>query len=165
MDKGTAGEGKLQAAIMSLGANIFLIAIKLAAALETGSLGIIAEMLHSVFDLVASIFAYGGIRKSMKPADEDHHYGHDKYENLSALAQSALIFLTGIFIIIEAVGRLQNPITITSSWIGIVVILITIAIDFLVSKRLHEASRQFRSAALNADAYHFSTDLWGAGAG
>jgi len=85
---------KLNAASISIIVNVFLIVMKLAVAIITGSLAILAELAHSFFDMIASIFAYTGIKKAEEPADETHHYGHEKFENLSSLAQTILIVLT-----------------------------------------------------------------------
>jgi cation diffusion facilitator family transporter len=142
-------------------ANVALIVLKLAAAIATGSLGVIAELLHSSFDLLASCLAYLGIHKSLQPADDDHHYGHEKFENLSSLAQATLIFITGIMLIFEAAQRLANPLPVSSSILGIAIIAITILADYALSKRLGEASVKYGSAALKADSANFATDLWG----
>jgi cation diffusion facilitator family transporter len=153
---------KLHAASFSVGVNLFLIVLKLIVAFLTGSLAVLAELLHSVFDLLASVFAYLGIRKADEPADGTHHYGHEKFENLSSLAQTILIVITSIIVIYEAMSRISNPTVIESSELGVAVMLITIVVDYRLSKFLHKASRDHGSAALEADAYHFTTDLWGA---
>lgn len=141
---------------------MFLIVLKLVVAFLTGSLAVLAELLHSVFDLLASVFAYLGIRKADEPADGTHHYGHEKFENLSSLAQTILIVITSIIVIYEAISRISNPAVIESSELGVAVMIITIVVDYRLSKFLHKASRDHGSAALEADAYHFTTDLWGA---
>jgi cation diffusion facilitator family transporter len=153
---------KLRAASFSVGVNLFLIILKLVVAILTGSLAVLAELLHSGFDLLASVFAYIGIRKADEPADGTHHYGHEKFENLSSLAQTVLIVITSMLVIYEAASRISNPAEINSSELGVLVMLITIFVDYRLSKFLHKASRDHGSAALEADAYHFTTDLWGA---
>jgi cation diffusion facilitator family transporter len=153
---------KLHAASFSVGVNLLLIVLKLVVAFLTGSLAVLAELLHSVFDLLASVFAYLGIRKADEPADGTHHYGHEKFENLSSLAQTILIVVTSMLVIYEAVSRLSNPTVIESSELGVLVMIITIVVDYRLSKFLHKASQDHGSAALEADAYHFTTDLWGA---
>jgi len=153
---------KLRAASLSICVNLFLITIKLSVALITGSIAIFAELAHSVFDCLASVFAYLGIRKANKPADDSHHYGHEKFENLSALAQSILIFITSLFIIYEASSRIFNPKEINATELGLIVMIVTIGVDYFFSKYLHKTSEEHGSAALEADAYHFTTDLWGA---
>jgi len=159
---GGDGGRKLRAASFSLGVNVLLILLKLSVVLVTGSLAILAELLHSFFDMLASLFAYIGIRKAQEPADESHLYGHDKFENLSSLAQTILIVVTSFLVIYEAVNRIASPTKIESTELGLGVMVITIVIDYFLAKYLHKTSRDYGSAALEADAYHFSTDLWGA---
>jgi len=153
---------KLRAASLSIGVNIFLIVMKLAVALITGSLAILAELAHSCFDMLASVFAYLGIRKAGEPADSTHHYGHEKFENLSSLAQVVLIVLTSVIIIYEALERIFSPKEIKATELGLIAMVVTIGVDYFVSRYLHRASEEYGSCALEADAYHFTTDLWGA---
>jgi len=159
---GGDGGRKLRAASFSLGVNVLLILLKLSVVLVTGSLAILAELLHSFFDMLASLLAYIGIRKAQEPADESHLYGHDKFENLSSLAQTVLIVVTSFLVIYEAVNRITSPTKIESTELGLGVMVLTIVIDYFLAKYLHKTSRDYGSAALEADAYHFSTDLWGA---
>ena len=156
------GSKKLKAASFSIYVNIFLIILKLIVSIMTNSLAILAELFHSLFDMLASVFAYLGIKKAEEPADKTHHFGHEKVENISSLAQTLLIVITSIFIIYEAIKRIYHPQKIETGYLGIIVMLITIAVDFFISKYLHKASSDHGSVALEADAYHFTTDLWGA---
>jgi cation diffusion facilitator family transporter len=151
---------KLKAASLSIAVNAVLALAKLGVGLSTNSLGIIAEFLHSLFDLLASVFAYFGIRKAMEPADSDHPYGHDKYENLSALLQTLLILLTALWVGFEAAQRFLNPAPIESTWLGIAVMGGALAVDFFFARFLHGVSRREGSVALESDAYHFTSDLW-----
>ncbi len=153
---------KLRAASMSIGVNLFLIVIKLAVAIITGSLAIFAELAHSFFDMIASIFAYTGIKKAEEPADSSHHYGHEKFENLSSLAQTILIVITSVIIIYEALDRIRSPKPIEATELGLIAMVATIGVDYFVSKYLHKASEEHGSSALEADAYHFTTDMLGA---
>jgi cation diffusion facilitator family transporter len=153
---------KLRAASMSIGVNVFLIIMKLAVAIITGSLAIFAELAHSFFDMIASTFAYTGIKKAEEPADETHHYGHEKFENLSSLAQTILIVITSVIIIYEALDRIRFPKPIEATELGLIAMVVTIGVDYFVSKYLHKAGEEHGSSALEADAYHFTTDLWGA---
>lgn len=156
------GSKKLRAASFSVGVNVFLIVIKFAVALITGSLAILAELLHSFFDLLASVFAYVGIKKAEQPADKTHLYGHEKFENLSSFLQTILIVVTSALIIYEALHRIASPKKLEFAELGLVVMVVTIGIDYFLSKYLHGASHKYGSSALEADAYHFTTDLWGA---
>ena len=151
---------KLKAASYSIYVNIGLTAAKLAVGILTGSIALLAEFLNSFFDLLASAFAYVGIYQASKPADSDHPYGHEKFENLSALLQVVLIVLTAAGIAWTAVMRLVNPQPIESSWLGVAVMACALAVDYFFGKYLLEISRRTRSVALETDAYHFTSDLW-----
>lgn len=151
---------KLGAASFSIYVNIFLTIIKLGVAILTNSLAIIAELMHSLFDLLASVFAYFGIKKAAEPADEKHQFGHEKIENISSLLQTLLIVVTSAIIIYESIHRLIEPKPINAGLIGLTVMALTIIIDFFISRYLHKASDNYGSVALEADAYHFTTDLW-----
>jgi cation diffusion facilitator family transporter len=152
---------KLVAASKSVYLNAALISIKLAAGIITGSLGIIAEFVHSSFDLVASLLAYVGIKKASQPADAHHQYGHERFENISSLLQSALITITSLFIIYEAYGRfIGGTHVVKESLLGLAVMTGALISDVLIARYLHRKSKTTNSPALEADAYHFSTDVY-----
>jgi cation diffusion facilitator family transporter len=161
-DYSSHGKRKLNAASVSVGVNLTLILIKIAAALLSGSIAILAEVFHSGLDLLASVFAYVGIRQAAKPEDEDHPYGHERFENLSSLIQTLLIAITSFLIIYEAVGRLKSPHSLDATWLALAIMLLTLIADFFVARYLHKVSGETGSSALEADAYHFTTDLWSA---
>ncbi len=151
---------KLSVAAISVGAAIFLTCMKLVVGLLTNSLGVLSEALHSGLDLVAAVVTYFGVRSAAAPADETHHFGHGKIENLSALFETLLLLVTCIWIIWEAIMRLffrEAPITQTT--IGIMVMAISIIIDFWRSRALSKAAKKYNSQALAADALHFSSDI------
>ncbi len=159
------GKEKLVAASWSIKRNLFVMAIKLAAGIYTGSLGIIAEFVHTFFDLIASLLAYFGIKKAIEPADKTHLYGHERFENFSSLAQSLLITVTSLLIFYEAYGKLTGgQHLVKESIIGIIVMVITLVIDIKSSQYLHRKARETGSPALEADAYHFTTDIFSTGA-
>jgi cation diffusion facilitator family transporter len=154
---------KRKAASMSIAANVSLTLVKIVVAALSGSIAILAEVLHSLFDLLASVFALLGIRQAAKPADDDHPFGHEKFENLSSLLQTLLIALTAIFVIYEAVNRILHPgHPLDSIPLALGVMGLTLVVDIIVSRYLHRVSSETGSVALEADAYHFSTDLWSA---
>jgi cation diffusion facilitator family transporter len=154
-------ESKATAALYSVVVNLFLIAGKLAVGLLTGSVAILADAAHSFLDLSASLFAFAGIRAAAKPADEDHAFGHAKAENVSSLIQMFLLGATCIAIIIESVRRLVVLAPVRVAWYSFGIVLAAIVIDIVVSRYLQRVSRAHGgSAALEADAMHFSSDLW-----
>ena len=128
----------------------------------TGSLGILAEAAHSGLDLVAAVVTWIAIRLSSKPADEEHAYGHGKVEHLSALVETILLLLTCAWIISEAVARLtaKHEVRVEASLWAFLVLGLSIVVDISRSRMLHRAAEKHRSQALEADALHFSTDVW-----
>ena len=159
----TRGEKK-RAAANSVLAALGLTGMKLAVGLLSGSLGILAEAAHSGLDLVAALVTLIAVSVSDRPADESHPYGHGKVENFSALIETILLFITCAWIITEAVRRIffHNVPVDPSVWTFLVV-LASMAIDVSRSKMLYRAARKHRSQALEADALHFSTDVWSSG--
>ena len=152
---------KSRVALVSVIAAVFLTGSKLFIGLVTGSLGILSEALHSGLDLVAALITYISVRISDRPPDRHHHYGHGKVENLSAFVETILLFLTCIWIIYEAVHRLVTGRTeIELSVWAYVVVVTSIVVDFSRSRALSRVARKYNSQALEADALHFSTDIW-----
>jgi cation diffusion facilitator family transporter len=152
---------KKSAAGNSVLAAFFLTGMKLAVGLMTGSLGILAEAAHSGLDLVAAVVTFLAVSVSDKPADREHPYGHGKIENFSALIETVLLFLTCAWIIYEAVQRLFfKPAEIDPSLWAFLVMAISIGVDVSRSRMLFRAARKYQSQALEADALHFSTDVW-----
>ncbi|MDT8400628.1 MAG: cation diffusion facilitator family transporter [Bacteroidales bacterium] len=152
---------KKAVATTSVVAALFLTGFKLVVGIITGSLGILSEALHSALDLVAAGITWFAVRVSDKPADRDHQYGHGKVENLSALIETFLLLITCAWIIYEAVSRLisgETHIEVTV-WSYIVVIS-SIIIDISRSRALKRVAIKHNSQALEADALHFSTDVW-----
>lgn len=154
------GREKKVVAFTSVVAAIFLTGLKLAAGLITGSLGILSEAAHSALDLVAALLTYLAVRYSGKPADEEHLYGHEKIENLSALIETLLLVLTCVWIIYEAIQRILYPKPVKANIVGFTVIFISIIVDFSRSRALSRTAKKYRSQALEADALHFSSDIW-----
>ena len=161
----TAGSGapasKTQAALVSVLVNALLIIAKLTVGLLSGSVAILADAAHSFLDLSASVFAYVGIRAALKPPDEEHAFGHGKAENVSSLVQMFLLGATCIAIVIESVRRLVVVSSVRVAWYSFAVVMGAVVIDIVVSRYLSRVSRAHGgSAALEADALHFSSDLW-----
>src|SRR3954471_9977875 len=104
-----AARARVRTAMISVGAAGFLVAIKLAAGLLTGSLGLLAEAAHSGTDLVAALLTLFALRVAVRPADREHQYGHGKAEHLAALGESAFLALVSAFIGYQALHRLVDP--------------------------------------------------------
>ena len=156
-----AEKEKRAAAQSSVFAAVFLTALKLIVGLMTGSLGILAEAAHSGLDLVAALVTFFAVRISDRPPDEQYRYGYGKVENLSALIETLLLLITCVWIIYEAIQRLfYKSVEIEASIWAFGVMAISIAVDVSRSRMLYRAARKHNSQALEADALHFSTDIW-----
>ncbi len=142
-------------------AAIAITTLKIIVGISTGSLGILSEAAHSGLDLVAAIVTFLSIRVSDKPADADHQYGHGKVENFSAFIETGLLLLTCIWIIYEAIERLfLRKVEIVPSIAAFLVMIFSIVIDYWRSRALGRIAVKYDSQALEADALHFSTDIW-----
>src|SRR5690242_8224860 len=145
----------------SVMAAIGITALKIVVGVSTGSLGILSEAAHSGLDLVAALITLFSVRVSDKPADADHQYGHGKVENFSAFIETGLLLLTCLVIVYEAIRRLFfHHVEIEPSLAAFVVMFISIAVDFWRSRALGRIAEKYDSQALQADALHFSTDIW-----
>ncbi len=153
---------KFRVAIASLAAACALTLLKLLVGLSTHSLGILAEAAHSSLDLVAAAITLWAVHMSSRPADRQQTYGYGKFENLSALFQTLLLLATCAWIIFEAARRLffGDHVEVTPSVWAFLVVIVSIAVDFSRSRALARVAVKFKSQALEADALHFSTDIW-----
>jgi len=156
-----ANQEKKHAALTSVLAAVFLAGMKLVVGVITGSLGILAEAAHSGLDLIAAIMTLIAVRVSGRPADQTHTYGHGKIENLSAMFETGLLLVTCVWIIYEALNRLFfKDIAVAANVWSFLVMAASIIIDASRSKVLSRAAKKYHSQALEADALHFSTDIW-----
>jgi cation diffusion facilitator family transporter len=140
---------------------VVLVSLKIFLTTATGSLGVLSEALHSSLDLVAAILTYLSVRVSDRPADASHTYGHGKFESFSAFVETGLLFLTAVYIVWEAVQRLFfREVEIRPSLLAIGILGVALGVDLMRSRALARAAREYASEALEADALHFSTDVW-----
>lgn len=157
----SANSEKRRIALTSVIAAVFITGMKLIVGLKTNSLGILSEAAHSGLDFVAAAMTYFAVSVADKPADKEHPYGHGKIENLSALFETALLFITCGWIIWEAINRLVTRAShVEANFWGFAVMAITIVIDFGRSRALKRTAIKHNSQALEADALHFSSDVW-----
>ncbi len=153
---------KEQVALTSIAASAGMTIAKGLVGIATGSLAILSEAGHSLIDLGATVMTYAAVRVSGKPADTEHHYGHGKIESVSALAETALLFLLSGVVIWEAIKRLiehEEHVVVANAW-AFGVIAVSMAVDFFRARALSRTAKETRSEALEADALHFSSDLW-----
>jgi cation diffusion facilitator family transporter len=153
---------KEQVALSSIAASAALTIAKGLVGLATGSLAILSEAGHSLIDLGATVMTYAAVRISGKPADKEHHYGHGKVEAVTALAETALLFLLSGIVIWEASKRLiehEAHIVEATVW-AFAVMIASMVVDFFRARALSRTAKETHSHALEADALHFSSDLW-----
>jgi len=161
MTHNQAQKEKTSAALSSVIAAVGLTTFKIIVGIATNSLGILAEAAHSALDLMAAVMTFFAVRVADKPADKSHPFGHGKVENVSALFETLLLLATSVWIIYEAIHRLQAPETHVevSIW-SFIVMGVSIIVDVSRSRMLYAAAKKYNSQALEADALHFSTDIW-----
>jgi cation diffusion facilitator family transporter len=161
MGSPAAEHEKSSAALNSVAAAVFLTALKVVVGVWSGSIGILAEAAHSGLDFVAALVTYIAVRTAGRPPDAKHPYGHGKIENLSAMLETVLLLATCGWIIREAVERLAHKsVHVDASVWAFGVIAISIVVDVTRSRMLNRVAIKHRSQALEADALHFSSDVW-----
>jgi cation diffusion facilitator family transporter len=160
-----ASAAKQNAVLGSVLAATGITLLKIITGLSTGSLGMLSEAAHSGIDLMASMLTLFSVRVSDRPADEDHTYGHGRVESLSAFIETFFMLGSSIWIVYEAVRRIiryhnGERLDLHFSIWPIVVLLLSIAVDFTRSRQLARVAREQHSQALQAEALHFGTDIW-----
>ena len=153
---------KQRVALSSIAASAGLTLAKAVVGLATGSLAILSEAGHSLLDLAATVMTFFALRVSGKPADKEHHYGHGKVESVSALAETALLFLLSGIVIWEAAHRLAGGQThsVEATVWAFGVIVVSIVTDLFRARVLYRVAGETSSEALEADALHFASDMW-----
>lgn len=149
-----------RAANLAIVVAVSLIFIKAFAWWKTGSISILAAMTDSVVDLFASLTNILVLRFALQPADEKHAFGHGKAESLAALAQSAFISGSAVFLLLQGFHKLTNPELISQSEIGVIVSLISIMATALLVAYQRYVVRLTQSPAIEADSLHYQTDLF-----
>jgi len=152
---------KRRVALHSMIAAAAMTVLKLAAGLLSGSLGVLSDAAHSGLDLVGVTLTFFSVQVSDKPADEDHTYGHGKFENVSAFAEAGLMAVSCAWIVWEAMGRiLRHTMVLHHSRWPVLVLLTSIGVDYWRSRRLRAVAERTGSPALATDAFHFASDIW-----
>ncbi|SEB63472.1 cation diffusion facilitator family transporter [Terriglobus roseus] len=160
---------KQSAALTSVLAASGITLLKVITGLSTGSLGMLSEAAHSTIDLMASGLTLFSVRVSDLPPDDDHTYGHGRVESLSAFVETVLMLGSSIWIIFEAVRRVLRfhrgeALGLHASIWPVLVLLLSIAVDYTRSRHLARVAHMVHSQALQAEALHFGTDIWSSAA-
>lgn len=151
---------KQRTARLSIVSNSLLVVLKLVVGFLSGSVSIISEAAHSAVDLLAAFIAFYAVKKSCKPPDAAHAYGHGKIENLSGAIEAFLIIVAALWIVYEAISKFRSPHVPEMLEYGIAVMLVSILINYWVSERLYQVAKATYSDALEADALHLRADVW-----
>jgi cation diffusion facilitator family transporter len=155
-----SSSAKQAVAMSSIFASAAMVVMKLTVGLLTGSLGILSEAAHSGLDFGTAFLTWLAVRIGDVPADEQHPYGHAKFESVSALIGTGLLFVTAIGIVWEAIQRLLSPApAVEATWYSVAVVVISMLIDIGRSRALMKVAKETGSQALEADALHFASDI------
>ena len=156
-----ASAEKRWVALVSVGAALAMTLLKAAVGFLTGSLGVLSDAAHSALDLVGAAMTFVSVRVSDRPADWNHPYGHAKVENISAFFETGLMAASAVAISAEAISRIFfHPVALKYSAWPFLVMGASIIVDLWRSRQLSDVARRHRSAALEADALHFASDIW-----
>lgn len=151
---------KQNTAILSIVSNACLIILKVITGFCTGSFSIISEAIHSTGDILASFIAYFAVKKASEPADNEHDFGHGKYEDFSGLIEGFLIICAAFYITYEAIIKIiqgiHSDIKVDAA---IYVMLFSVIINIFVSQKIYRTAKETASIALFADAEHLRTDV------
>lgn len=151
---------KSKVAFLSVTSNIILVIAKLVIGLVMGSVSVLSEAVHSGMDLLAAGIALFAVKNSDTPPDEEHPYGHGRWENISGAMEALLILVAGIWIIVESIQKIIHPQPMQMIWLGVSVMLGASLINLFVSLRLFAVGKKTDSPALLGDAWHLMTDVW-----
>ena len=145
---------------LSIAAAVATIALKAAAWLLTGSVGFLSDAAESIVNVVGALVALIAIRVSVRPPDDDHAYGHEKAEYLSAGAEGALILAAAVGIAWVAVARLLDPQPLSDVGVGVAISAVAAGLNLIVATLLIRVGHEQRSITLEADGRHLMTDVW-----
>lgn len=152
--------GVVRYAALSLLAALLTLALKGGAYLLTGSIALLSDALESLVNLLAAVVALVALTVAVRPADEDHAYGHTKAEYFSSGFEGALILIAAASIIVTAMQRLLYPLAIRDPSLGLAISAAATIVNFGVARVLFQAGRRYESIALEADAHHLMSDVW-----
>lgn len=151
---------KVKVASLSIASNTMLTLGKLIVGFSMNSVSVISEAIHSGLDLIAALIAFFAVRLSAKPADEDHNYGHGKYENVASIIEALLIIVAAVMIILNAIPKLKGGGEIHNLGLGAFVMAVSAVVNIIVSRKLMKVAKITESPALAADGWHLLTDVY-----
>ena len=125
----------------------------------SGSISMLAGLTDSLLDGVTSFLNLLAVHYALRPADDDHRYGHGKAESLAGMAQALFIAVSAVLIAFQAIERLKNPEPIDAPWIGIGVIVFSLVMTVALLALQHRVVKATGSNAVHADSLHYRSDL------
>jgi ferrous-iron efflux pump FieF len=157
----SAEAGRLMrlATYASTGVALVLIAIKLYAWAQSDSIRLLATLVDSCLDALASLINLAAVRHALTPADHEHRFGHGKAEALAGLGQAAFITGSAGFLLVEAAQRLINPTAIGATALGQLVMVVSMALTLMLVIFQRHVIAKTGSTAISADALHYKSDL------
>jgi cation diffusion facilitator family transporter len=156
----TNGNRKIRAARISLATALGLTTLKALAALATGSLAVLSSAIDSLLDILMSSANYFAIRQAESPPDSKHPFGHGKFETVATIFQALVISLSGLWVLYESSQRLIHPSDLVRLEEGMAVLLISSVVSWKIARYLKATAKATESSALQADALHFSMDIY-----
>ncbi len=151
---------KVGVARLSVLSNTALVIFKLIVGLYINSVSVLSEAIHSGLDLAAAMIALFAVKRSGKPPDAEHQYGHGKIENVSGVIEAILIFVASIWIIREAAIKLVTGARVEAPMWGLIVMGFSAVVNWVVSSLLMKTAQETDSVALEADGLHLRTDVY-----
>lgn len=153
---------KTRTVVLSITSNTLLLAVKLVVGVITGSASVLSEAYHSATDLVASLVALFAVRRSDEPADETHHYGHGRIENLAGVFEGLVLLGVGLWVIYSSVRKILTGAELELLGLGVAVMALSAVTNLFVSGWLMRVGRETDSRAIEAEALNLRTDVWAA---
>jgi len=150
----------LRATRIAILISLVLAGVKLVTGVITGSLALLSSGVDSIIDIFMSMCNYLGLKKASEPADEQHPYGHGKFETLATLFQGLFITASGSIIIFEGIRRLHKGVQVQTLDLGLIVLAASAVVAWFISRHLKHVGTEFDSSALRADALHYATDVY-----
>lgn len=150
---------RLRASYASLAVAAVLILVKFIAWLGTGSVALLSSLIDSLVDAAASLVNFFGVRHAAVPADREHRFGHGKAEPLAALAQSAFLAGSALWLMAEAIRRMVSPAPVVNPPTGIAVMVFSMIVTAALVTYQRHVVRRTGSLAVGADELHYRGDI------
>jgi ferrous-iron efflux pump FieF len=148
------------AAVVSIGTAFFLGITKATVGFWSGSLSILASALDSLLDAMVSVINFFTIRAASKPPDEDHRYGHGKFEAFAELFQGLLIGGSGVFLVVESAKRFFTPLEMEIGWAAFLVMIVSFCVTIVLVFFLRRTAKETGSVVIKADSEHYLADIF-----